>query len=108
MVNSYLKYGFIILGVVIAFGIIYLTVINVRRVQDRQALATKLSCQYNWCKAQINKNGNLFTIEIKSPFVKKYTAVSFNTNLNQHVHKNVQVKGVVKNKTFYVVDLKDL
>lgn len=108
MVNRYLRYGFIILGVVVAFGIIYLTVVNVRRIQDRQVLATKLDCQYNWCKAQLSQNGNLFVLSITSPFTKKYTAVSFNVNLSQYLHRSVQVKGVVKNDTFYVIDLKDI
>ncbi|NOY14892.1 MAG: hypothetical protein GXP43_01615 [bacterium] len=103
-IKQWLHYFFIAIGVVVALLIVALTVINVKKAQDRQVLASKLECRLNWCRAVIKTSANGYTIQINSPFKASYPVKSFNLDLNTKLNRSMQVKGVLKNKVFYITD----
>jgi len=100
------RYLVIALGTAIALAIIVLTVVNVRKVQNRQVEAQEVDCRYNWCQAVISRSGNNLKIKISRPYRATYPASSFVLDLPEWLGKQVKVKGVVRNNLFYVTQIK--
>ena len=106
IIKQYLRFVFIFIGVVVALAIVALTVINVKKVQNRQILASKLDCHTNWCKATIQSTPKGPIIQITSPYTATYPVKSFLFNPNTKLNQSLTIKGVVKDNFFYITNLR--
>ena len=105
--KRYLHIGFILIGVLIALAIVVLTVINVKKIQNRQVLASKLDCHTNWCQAIITNSSQGLAIKITSPYSASFPLRTFlPTPLKSLTNKPHKIKGVIKNGVFYLTNIR--
>ncbi len=106
IIKQYLRFIFIFIGAIIALAIIALTVINVKKVQNRQILASRLDCHTNWCQAIIQSTPTGPVIKITSPYTATYPVKSFLFNPNTKLNQPLTIKGVIKDNFFYITNLR--
>ncbi len=100
------RYIAIGLGSLIGLAILVLTVVNVRRYQQRTTLAGPIDCHLNWCEGRVIRKGKNYLINFSKPLSQKYALKSFSYNVSSLEGKVVRVKGVVKDNYFYLTSLK--
>ncbi len=106
MRKKVVRYLVIGVGVVISLAILVLTVINVRRYQQRLTLASPIDCSVNWCQGEVVNNQGRYMIFFSRPISKKYPLRSFAYNLKNYKDQKITVKGVVRNGYFYITSVK--